>query len=145
MDGAGASVAEAKEQQPVDSPGRWLGVGQTAAADAREGGAEAGAAAICGDDPKLLIVFASDALDLRESVAGIRSVAPDTPMIGCSSAGEIAGSGPADATAVVTALGGPGFSVATGVGRGAATGLRAAGAAAARVSLMSPVPVRRSC
>ncbi len=125
-------VAEAKEQQPVDSPGRWLGVGQTAAADAREGGAEAAAAAICGDDPKLLIVFASDALDLRELVAGIRSVAPDTPMIGCSSAGEIAGSGPADATAVVTALGGPGFSVATGVGRGAATGLRAAGAAAAR-------------
>jgi hypothetical protein len=124
-------VDEAREPQPTFHASRWLGVGQTSGSDPREGGRTAAAEAIRGDDPKLLLVFASSALDLGELVAGIRSQAPDTPLIGCSTAGEIASSGPGDATAVVTALGGDGFSVAVGAGRDASMGLREAGSAAA--------------
>jgi hypothetical protein len=55
---------------------------------------------------------------------GIASEANDTPLIGCSTAGEIATAGPADASIVVTALGGPGFSVETGVAQNASCDLR---------------------
>lgn len=117
-----------RESQPAT---RWVGIGQSSGSDASAGGAEAAAEAIRGEDPKLLIVFASDSLDLEQLRDGIRSRAPGVPLIGCSTAGEIATSGPADATAVVTALGGAGFSVASAAGRNASSGLREAGAAAA--------------
>jgi hypothetical protein len=54
------------------------------------------------------------------------------PLIGCSTAGEIATEGPGEASVVLTALGGAGFSVATGFAGGASHDLRGAGAAAAR-------------
>mgnify|MGYP006162286545 CR=1 FL=1 len=41
-------------------------------------------------DAKLLIVFCSAAYDLDQLLAGIASEAPGTPLIGCSTAGEIA-------------------------------------------------------
>jgi hypothetical protein len=53
------------------------------------------------------------------------------PLVGCSTAGEIATSGPGDAGVVVCALGGEGFSVATTAANGASGRLRAAGADAA--------------
>jgi hypothetical protein len=62
---------------------------------------------------------------------GVRSVAPAVPLIGCSTAGEIATDGPGDSGVVVTALGGSGFSVATHAARSASRDLRSAGAAAA--------------
>ena len=74
---------------------------------------EAATAALRGADPRLLVVFVSPAHDLQALLAGIRGVAPDTPLIGCSTAGEIATDGPSDASVVVTAIGGSGFSVAT--------------------------------
>jgi hypothetical protein len=132
--------AAATDQQPAASADRWVGVGQASGDNPRAEAAEATAASLRGDDPKLIIVFASDALELGELVAGIRSQAPQTPLIGCSSAGEIASSGPADATAVITAFGGPGFSIATAVGRRASAGPRAAGAAAA--ACLDRVPAR---
>src|SRR5262249_52794222 len=77
-------------------------------------------------DAQLLIVFCSDAYDLEALAKGIASEAHDTPVVGCSTAGEIAASGPADASVVVTALGGPGFAVVTGVARDASPRLREA-------------------
>jgi hypothetical protein len=53
-------------------------------------------------------------------------------LLGCTTSGEIATSGPGDAGVVVTAFGGEGFSVATGAATGASRDLRGAGAAAAR-------------
>lgn len=83
------------------------------------------------DDAKLLIVFCSESADLTAVVAQIRSRSGDVPLVGCSTAGEIATDGPADASVVVAALGGQGFSVATAVAEGASGDLRAAGAKAA--------------
>ena len=52
------------------------------------------------------------------------------PLIGCSTAGEISASGAGDASVVVSALGGPGFAVATAVATDSSKDLRGAGAAA---------------
>ena len=107
---------------------RWLAVGQSGDADAREAGKSAAAQALAGPDPKLLIVFCCEAHDLPELVEGVREVAGDTPLVGCSTAGEISAAGPGDAGVVVTALGGNGFDVATAAADAAGGRLREAGA-----------------
>jgi hypothetical protein len=63
-------------------------------------------------------VFCSDAHDLNALLAAINQASGGVPLIGCSTAGEIATSGPGDASVVVIALGGPGFSVHTAVATG---------------------------
>jgi hypothetical protein len=50
------------------------------------------------------------------------------PLIGCTTAGEIAAAGPRDASVVVTALGGDGFAIGTAAATEASRDLRAAGA-----------------
>jgi hypothetical protein len=107
---------------------RWVGAGRSRAADSRSAGAEAAREAMRGDDAKLLVVFASQSHDLGALLAGIGEVCRGVPLIGCSTAGEIAGDGPGDAGVVITALGGPGFSVATAAATGSAADLRRAGA-----------------
>src|SRR6202011_5732884 len=93
-------------------------------------GREAAARALSKGDAKLLVVFSSDAYDPHELLGGIGTEAPGGPLIGCSTAGEIASSGPDDSSVVVVALGGEGFSVATAA-QSAKVGLRDAGAAVA--------------
>ena len=110
------------------SPDRWLAVGQSDAIDARLAGRAAATRALQGTDPKLLVVFCCEGYDLAELVEGVRDAAGDTPMIGCSTAGEISGAGPGDAGVVVTALGGPGFDAATASADAAGGRLREAGA-----------------
>jgi hypothetical protein len=107
---------------------RWLGVGRSADLDARVAGSDATASALVDRDAKLLIVFCSDSFDLQTLLDGIESVAPGVPLVGCSTAGEIATGGPGDASVVVVALGGEGFSVATEAATGASEGLRDASA-----------------
>jgi hypothetical protein len=107
---------------------RWLAVGQSADADARRAGRDAAIAALHGPEPKLLIAFSSETYDLAELLEGIREVAGDTPLVGCSTAGEISATGPGDAGVVVTALGGGGFDVATASADAAGGRLREAGA-----------------
>jgi hypothetical protein len=87
--------------------------------------------AVAGRDAKLLIVFTSESHDLDALVRGIRSVSGDASLIGCTTAGEISGTGAGDGGVVVTALGGDGFEVRTAAGRGGHGELRKAGAAAA--------------
>src|SRR5690348_13282130 len=111
-------------------PDRWFGVGFCAAA--RGAGARAAGDALVHDDPKLLIVFCSQAPDLRQLLEQIRERAGDVPLIGCTTAGQIATAGPSDAGVVVTALGGQGFAVGTAVAAEASGNLREAGARAAR-------------
>ena len=107
---------------------RWLAVGQSSSADARAAGRAAAEQALTGDDPKLLVVFCCESYDLAELLAGIREAAGDTPMIGCSTAGEISTAGPGDAGVVVTALGGAGFEIATAAADASNGRLREAGA-----------------
>jgi len=110
---------------------RWFAVGRSSETAARDAGREAAEQAITGADPKLLIVFCSDSYDLTELLAGINERSGEAPLIGCSTAGEIATSGPGDAGVVVAALGGDGFSVATASATNASEDLRGAGERAA--------------
>ena len=72
---------------------RWVGVGRSAGTDSAAAGAEARATALDGRaDARLLIVFASPAHDFAALLAGI--AAGDVPLVGCSTAGEIATGGP---------------------------------------------------
>jgi hypothetical protein len=111
---------------------RWMASGRSSTTDSRQAGAEAATEAVQGhDDAKLLVVFASDGHDLTELSAGIANATGPVPVIGCSTAGEIAESGPGDAGVVIMALGGPGFSIATATASATEHGLLAAGAAVA--------------
>jgi hypothetical protein len=80
---------------------------------------------------KLLVVICSDAYDLPALLRGIADASGNAPVVGCSTAGEIATSGPADASVVVVALGGDGFDVRTAAATGLSGRLREAGAEAA--------------
>ena len=92
---------------------RWVSVGQSTDSDSYTAGAEAATLAVGGRSAALLIVFCSDSHDLEQLLAGINHVSDGAPLIGCSTAGEIATAGPADLSVVITALGGEGFSIAT--------------------------------
>ena len=118
----------------ADQRDRWLEVGNSARPDARAAGREAAAVARSGSEPKLLIVFCSGAYDLDELLAGIGESARGIPLIGCSTAGEIATGGPEDHSVVVVALGGAGFSVQTRAAHHASGDLREAGAAVAQAA-----------
>jgi len=122
---------------------QWTATGTSQDPDARRAGAEAAGAAMVIGDSKLLVVFASDAYDLDQLLAGIASVAGEVPVIGCSTAGEIAAAGPGATGVVVMALGGLGFSVATAAASAAEAGLRAASAeVAGAVARLEPRPHR---
>jgi hypothetical protein len=110
---------------------RWLGVGQAEGSEP-EAGARATERALERDDAKLLVVFCSEAQDMSAVLRQIRDRAGDVPLIGCSTAGEIAPTGSGIGSVVVTAFGGDGFSVATTAATGASSDLRGAGAQAAR-------------
>lgn len=110
---------------------RWVGVGRSHGPDARIAAAEAVGAACAGRDPRLVVLFASEALDLPALVAAAAGAAGDAALIGCSTSGEIATGGPGDAGLVALALGGPGFSVSTAAVPGLAADPRGAGARAA--------------
>src|SRR4051794_16050200 len=122
---------------------RWLGVGK---ADGETVGAAVRAYdnAIVGDDAKLLVVFCSQSHDLQALVNAIDDRSGGVPLIGCSTAGEYAASGPGENGVVVTALGGPGFSVNTTAVHGASERLRESGAeaGAARAGVHSELPHR---
>jgi len=107
---------------------RWVGVGRSVALDARAAGLAAARLATSGEAPKLVVVFCSDSYDLSALLEGVREVTGDVPLVGCSTAGEIATEGPGDASVVVTVLGGPGFSCASACATGASARLRGASA-----------------
>jgi hypothetical protein len=112
-------------------PRRWFGVGYSADSDASAAGAAAAELALRHSDPKLVIVFCSDSYDLELLLAAINDRSGGAPLIGCSTAGQIANAGHGDASVVVAALGGDGFSVTTAAAGGASGRLREAGAEAA--------------
>lgn len=109
---------------------RWFGVGQADGSD-RKPGIRAAEEALVGPDAKLLLVFCSESLDLPGVLCQIQTRSGGVPLIGCSTAGEIATSGPGDASLLVAAFGGDGFSVGTAIARKASDNLRAAGEHAA--------------
>jgi hypothetical protein len=76
---------------------RWIAVGRSSAQDAGAAGAEAARGALTRGDARLLIVFCSHTYDLPALLAPIDAASGGVPLIGCSTAGEIATGGPGDA------------------------------------------------
>ena len=128
------------DSQAIPQPGltRWCAVGRSDLADAELAGLEAAAAAVSRKDSRLVVVFASETYDLKALLGGIRRCSGATPLIGCSTSGEIAGNGPGDHGVVVIAFGGPGFVVRTALARNASQRLREAGAEAASCTGTAP-------
>src|SRR5256885_14696764 len=113
------------------STDRWLSVGRSMEADSRRAGEDAARGAITGDDPGLLIVFCSANHDPVQLLAGISGVGGGVPLIGCSTRVVITPDGPSTTSVTVTAVGGPGVSVAAAPARRASSRAREAGAAGA--------------
>ncbi len=105
-----------------------MGVGQSGLPSAVDAGRSAAETALQGRDAALVVVFCSDAYDLPVLLESINAASGRAPLIGCSTAGEIATSGPSDAGVVVVALGGAGFHATTSVATGVSSRLREAGA-----------------
>ena len=136
-----ADVPAVTTSAPTATRDRWMSSGQSDDPDGFRAGEQAATGAVDGrGDARLLVVFASASFDPGELLRGVRSVGGDVPVIGCTTAGEIAESGPADRSVSVMAFGGPGFQVTTAVGRRMSDDLRGAGAeaAACQLELASP-------
>jgi hypothetical protein len=112
-------------------PSRWLAVGQSDGSES-EAGTLAADRALVRTDAKLLVVFCSESHNVAGILGQINNRSGGVPVIGCSTSGEIATSGPHDTSVVVTAFGGDGFSIDTAVAQRASSDLRAAGTRAAR-------------
>jgi hypothetical protein len=110
---------------------RWFAVG-SAGGSGREAGGRAIDEALVQDDAKLVVAFCSPSYDLQSVARQIWTRSGGVPLIGCTTAGEIATSGPREASVVVAAFGGAGFVIETAVAAGASSDLRAAGAHVAR-------------
>jgi hypothetical protein len=116
----------------ANEPSRWLAVGQSSDRDPARAGESAAAQALIAEDARLVLVFCSHSYDLDELLGAINERSGGVPLIGCSTAGEIATGGPGDAGVVVTAFGGEGFSVCTAAALNASEDLRGAGAQVAK-------------
>ena len=110
---------------------RWVGVGRSACPDAVEAARECVREALAGRAASLVVLFASADFDLPVFVRRAHEECGDAQLIGCSTAGEIATTGPGDAGAVAFAFGGEGFTVSTTAVSGIAQDARGAGARAA--------------
>ncbi len=116
----------------MGSPARWLSVGISTDDDSRTAGAAAASQALAGRPATLLVVFCTPHHDPAVVLASINEVSGGAPLVGCSSTSVIGPCGPTGQGVVVTALGGPGFAVATASATGAGTRQRVAGAEVAR-------------
>jgi hypothetical protein len=70
------------------------GCGTSARPEPRRAGAEAAAeavAALAGEAPALVLLFARTGWDLDELLAGVREATGDAPLLGCTSSGHYAG------------------------------------------------------
>jgi hypothetical protein len=110
---------------------RWVGVGRATDQDAAQAAETALEHALQGRTAKLVVLFASEALDLELLAARAQELVGDASLVGCTTAGEIADGGPGDGGVVMFALGGDGFTVATRLAVGLGETPREVGALAA--------------
>ena len=109
----------------TDPAGGWAGAGHSDDSDSARAGGEAVAAAITGEDPRLVLVFASPRHDIDALAHAAREAAGQAELIGCAGVD-------ADEGVSAFAVGGRGFSAATDSGALTGGGPRAAGERAAR-------------
>ncbi len=115
--------------------GRWVGAGGSTTPDVTAAVDEALASALQGRAPSLVVAFVSPVYPLDRVAEVLADRLGEVPVLGCSTAGEVATSGVSDSGMVLWAIGGAGFDVAVGFGEGDEEGLRAAAAEAAGCAL----------
>ena len=99
----------------------WVGVGASRISDSFRAGEEAAAKArqsMGQPTADLAFVFASVRFEPEPLLKGVRSVLPEVPLVGCSTAGEILGEGPSRRSVVVMAIRSDSLRIATGLGLG---------------------------
>ena len=111
-----------------------VGIGESRQSDSFHAGQEAATNALVSmghSHPTLLLLFASTRFDQPALLKGISSVIPKTPLVGCSTAGEIVTSGPSRRSVVLMAIRSDHLQVATGIGQRISINPRQAGQEAA--------------
>jgi hypothetical protein len=111
----------------VPTQQRWFGSGRSCHSDPEAAGAEAAREALAGRQASLVMVFCPADIDYAAMLQGVRSVAGNAPLIGCTGVAQLAQIGPAQPSVVVTVLGGEGFEVRISAAQNVAGGQRAAG------------------
>lgn len=92
---------------------------------------------------QLVLVFASARFDHQALLKGVRSVTQETPVVGCSTAGEITAAGPSKRSAVVVTLQSNVMTAVPGFGARLSAAARQAGEAAAWPGAHSKGPTPR--
>lgn len=111
---------------------RWVGVGHIDGLDGATAGRRAVQDALAGRVPAVVILLCSFGYDLEALLGAVVAELPEgTPLVGCTTAGELSGQGPTTSGVVAIAIGGEGIEAAVSVGEGASKDQRGAGAAAA--------------
>lgn len=72
-----------------------------------------------GGKASLIVVFTSVAYDQKKILEGVRSISGETPLVGCSDAGEITTQGPVSQHVAVMALNSDSIDFTIGIGKGA--------------------------
>jgi len=115
----------------MSEPQSWVKVGCSNLEDGREALEQALQNLALTDSPRLVVVLAASRYDLSEISVALSGRLPDSRLIGCTTAGEIAAGSALTHSLVLWALGGTGVRVSTGFGRSDDQGLRQAAVEAA--------------
>lgn len=96
------------------------GVGRSNNSDPVKAGAEAAKEALeqAGNKAKLFMVFSTVAHQQEKMLQGVRTVAKTTPLVGCSTSGEITNKGPVSGYVAVMALDSDQIEFSLGLGKG---------------------------
>jgi hypothetical protein len=127
LDDVQRAVLEPPRHEALPTQRRWFGSGRSCHSDAGAAGAEAAREALAGRQASLVMVFCPAGIDYEAMLDGVRSEAGDVPLIGCTGIAQLAQTGPAQPSVVVSVLGGDGFEVRISAALNVAGGQRAAG------------------
>jgi len=127
LDGVQMAELEPLGSETAPTQRRWFGSGRSCNSDVAEAGAEAAREALAGRQASLVMVFCPAGVDYQAMIDGVRSEAGDAPLIGCTGIAQLAQTGPAQPSVVVTVLGGEGFEVRTSAALNVGGSQRAAG------------------
>jgi hypothetical protein len=116
---------------PMAEAQSWVQVGSSNLQDTDQALAEALKSLDLQASPRLLVVLAAPRYQLDRIGAALSVEMPAVPVVGCTTSGEIAGSGALTHALVLWALGGSGIRVSTGWGESGEQGLRQAAMTAA--------------
>jgi hypothetical protein len=127
LDGVQMAELEPLASETAPTQRRWFGSGRSCNIDVAAAGAEAAREALAGRQASLVMVFCPAGVDYQAMIDGVRSEAGEAPLIGCTGIAQLAQTGPAEASVVVTVLGGDGFEVRTSAALNVGGSQRAAG------------------